>query len=243
VSGSPPETPSEPGDTARDDPPALDHRLDPDLAARAAAPEPPRSRPPVIDTRRYRWAIGILGVALVIFISIYQFASNGVRTAGVPPGKGLQFFSAPLADSTLRGDANLHPPCSLAHHDPRALNVCLLVQRAPLAIAFFVPDSEQCKRQVDALQAISHELPPGSVQFAAVAVRASQAQTRAIVRAHRWKIPVAYDADGAVGGQYGVAICPLLELAYRGGIVKDRLIGDHWTSQAALAPRVKALSG
>jgi hypothetical protein len=243
VSGSPPESRSEPDERAGGDPAALGDRLDPELAARLAARERSEQAPPVIDTRRYRWAIGILGIVLVAFISVYQFASNGLRTAGVPPGKPLQFFSAPLADSTLRGDANLHPPCSLAHHDPRALNICLLARRGPVAIAFFVPASDQCKRQVDALQAISRQLPAGSVEFAAVAVRASQAQARAIVRARHWTIPVAYDADGAVGGQYGVAICPLLELAARGGIVKDRLIGDHWTSAAVLAPRVRSLGG
>jgi hypothetical protein len=33
----------------------------------------------------------------------------------------------------------------------------------------------------------------------------------------------------------------MLELAYRGGIVKDRLVGDSWQSAAAIAPRVRAL--
>jgi hypothetical protein len=33
----------------------------------------------------------------------------------------------------------------------------------------------------------------------------------------------------------------MAELAYRGGIVKDRLIGDRWRTGAALAPRVAAL--
>jgi hypothetical protein len=44
-----------------------------------------------------------------------------------------------------------------------------------------------------------------------------------------------------VGLQYGVEACPLLELAYRGGIVQDRLIGEHWARPAALAQRVRAL--
>ena len=59
------------------------------------------------------------------------------------------------------------------------------------------------------------------------------------MRAHHWTIPVAYDADGAVGGLYGVAVCPMVELAYRGGIVADRLIGEHWIARAALAAQVR----
>ena len=72
------------------------------------------------------------------------------------------------------------------------------------------------------------------MQFAAVAVRPSQRATAALVRIHHWTIPVAYDVDGAVGDLYDVEICPMVELAYRGGIVADRLIGDHWlTAQRA----------
>ena len=58
---------------------------------------------------------------------------------------------------------------------------------------------------------------------------------------HGWTIPVAYDADGGVGGLYGVTACPLVELAYRGGTVAQRLICEHWLSEAALEARVQAL--
>jgi hypothetical protein len=223
--------------------PAVQHRLDPELAAQAASRDALKPPPPVIDTRPYRWAIGIFGIVLVVAFSVEQFASNGLRTAGVAPGQRLAFFSAPLAASSLHGDANLSAPCTLARHDPRALNVCLLVKGGPVALAFFSPASEDCKRQVDALQVLSRQLPFGSVQFAAIAVRASQAQTATLVRSHHWTIPVAYDADGAVGSRYDVEICPIVELASRGGIVKDRLIGNHWLSPATLGPRVRALIG
>ena len=79
------------------------------------------------------------------------------------------------------------------------------------------------------------------MRFAAVAVNASRAATAKLVRAHHWTIPVAYDRDGGVGQVYGVAICPMAELAYRGGIVRDRLIGDQWQTTSALYPRVRAL--
>ncbi len=240
-------------------------RLDPDAAARKAAEaapaavassagspkasaapkrnqfgllEPSPSRT-VIDTRKYRWAIGGLGVTLVLVLSVYQFAVNGIGTAGVTAGHRLHWFAAPLATSTLQGDANLTPPCTLAKHDPRALNICLIAKRAPLVLAFFVAGSGKCVDSVSSLQKASSEFP--GVQFAAVAVQAAHGPVRQLVRRHRWTIPVAYDSDGAVGQIYGVAICPLIELAKRGGVVQQRLIGEHWTTAAVLAPRVRSL--
>jgi peroxiredoxin len=185
--------------------------------------------------------IGTFGLVLVIVISVYQFVTHGVGTTGVPPGQRLHFFAAPLADTTLNGDANIHPPCTPARHDPRALNVCLLAGRAPLVLAFFVTGSGECERQVDALQTLSRQFSPAEVGFAAVAVDAGHRSTAALSRSHRWTIPVAYDRDGSVGALYGVAICPMVELAYRGGIVRDRLIGTPWETSTALAPRVRAL--
>lgn len=223
------------------DEPNLLSRLDPEVPP--TAPDASPARPPVVDTRRYRWMIGIFGLCLVAALSIYEFATHGVGTTGVPPGHQLHYFAAPLATTNLVGDPNLDPPCTQARHDPRALNVCLEVKRAPLVLAFFVTGSDQCVRSVNALQALSHSraFRRGTVRFAAVAVQASRAETAALVRSHHWKIPVAYDRDGAVGSLYGVAVCPMLELASRGGTVRDRLIGDQWQTAAALAPRIRAL--
>jgi hypothetical protein len=33
----------------------------------------------------------------------------------------------------------------------------------------------------------------------------------------------------------------MVELAYRGGVVAQRLIGDHWLTSAAIAARVRML--
>lgn len=223
--------------------PGLLTRLDPDRAGPAREPDAERALAPapVIDTRRYRWMIGIFGLAVVIAVSIYQFARNGVSTTGVPPGQRLHLFAAPLANTNLIGDPNLSPPCTAGRHDPRALNLCLTVRQRPLVLAFFVIGSSDCERQVDSLQRLSTRFAADRVQFAAVAVNASRADTAALIRSHHWTIPVAYDRDGAVGSLYGLAICPMVELAHRGGIVSDRLIGDRWQTSAALAPRVQAL--
>jgi peroxiredoxin len=249
---------STPEDPARE---VRKHRLDPDRAAaeadvRRRGGEPAGAVAPVESAttdapsqptqasayaKRYRSVIGIIGLGLVIVFSVLQFVSRGVGSTGVPPGQRLHFFAAPLAASTLNGAANLSPPCTLSRHDPRALNICLLAKRGPLVLAFYVTGSSTCQRQVDALQAVSRQFSPRQVQFAALAVGAGHAKIAGEVRSHHWTIPVAYDSDGRVGALYGVSVCPLIELAKRGGVVSERLIGSHWLSPAALAARVRAL--
>jgi hypothetical protein len=203
--------------------------------------EPSTTTPAPISTRRYGWAVGILALALVIGFVLYTLSSHKSGTEGVPAGAALHRFAAPLAASTLNGDANLNPPCTLARHDPRALNVCLLVKRGPLVLDFFVTNSSQCEREVDTMQSLAAWRGLRRAQFAAVAVNGSHAATARAVRTHGWTIPVAYDADGAVGGLYGISACPILELVDRGGTVAQRLIGEHWLNREALAARVRAL--
>ena len=201
----------------------------------------PTGGPAPTYTRRYGWAVGLLATALAIGFLLYTLSSHASGTTGIPAGKPLRFFAAPLAASTLTGDANLDPPCTPARHDPRALNVCLLAKRAPLVLAFFVTNSRQCEREVDTLQAIAVGPALRGARLVAVAVHTQRAAAAEVVRAHHWTIPVAYDADGAVGALYGVTACPLLELAERGGTVAQRLIGEHWLNRDALAARVRAL--
>lgn len=209
-------------------------------AAGERPPAPPTTPAP-LENRRYGWGLGLLAVALVIGFVLYTLSSHTTATAGLPAGTRLHLFAAPLAATTLNGDANLNPPCTLARHDPRALNLCLLVKRGPLVLDFFVTNASQCERAVDTMQALAGRPALRGVQFAAVAVNGSHGATAKAVRRHGWTIPVAYDADGAVGGLYGVTACPLLELVYRGGTVARRLIGEHWTNQAALASQVQGL--
>jgi hypothetical protein len=192
----------------------------------------------VIDTRPYRWAIGIFGLVLVIAFSVYVFASHGLGSAGVPPGQKLHLFVAPLATSKLNGDANVNPRCDPLHPNPQALNVC---GREPLVLGLFVTGSSDCVRQIDTIDQVAKMFPRGRVRFAAIAVQAGRSKAAGLVRKHGRTIPVAYDKDGAVGSLYGVAICPMVELAYRGGVVEDRLIGNRWLAAGSLAARVRRL--
>jgi peroxiredoxin len=211
--------------------------------ARSPESEPPTPIRALIDNRRYGWMVGGFALVLAIGFLIYALTSHhsGSGTPGIPAGQPLRYFAAPLAASTLNGDANLSPPCTLARHDPRALNVCLLAKRGPLVLGLFVTDSGACEREVSTMQVLASEAGTRGAQYAAVAVNTGHAAARKAVRRHGWTIPVAYDADGGVDGLYGVTACPLLELAYRGGTVAQRLIGEHWLSQSALAAQIRAL--
>lgn len=217
------------------------HRLNPDRAAAEAARRRGRPPEPVIDTRPYRRLIGAIGITLAIGVSALLFITRGFSPIGVPPGQTLHWFVAPLATAEVNKDANLSPHCDPSRPNPQALNLCpWLTRRSPLVLAFFVSASSDCVSQIDTVQSVSREF-RGIVRFVAVDVHASRQTTAALVRSHRWTIPVAYDRDGAVGDIYGVEVCPLLELADRGGRVAYRLTGDHWLSRAALAGKVRAL--
>jgi hypothetical protein len=185
---------------------------------------------------RYGQMIGAFGLLLVVAFSAYLLATPSAQTVGVPAGRRLPLFVAPLATSRLNLDPNTAPRCDPARSNPEGLNVC---GRSALVLGLFVTDSSDCRREVDVIQAVSRELAGSGLQFAAIAINAGRSQTAALVRSHHWTIPVAYDRDGAIGALYGVSVCPMVELAYPGGIVADRLIGDHWLSGAALASRAK----
>jgi peroxiredoxin len=236
-----------PGESDDDRPPSL-QRLDPDRQVDVPPPAERPGRPgtapggapaPAFDPRPYRILVGIIGLVVIVVIGVLGLLTHGRSTIGVPVGRRLHLFAAPLALSSLRGDANPRPTCTASHHDPRALNLCLLAARRPLVVAFFVTSAPACVRQVGALQTLSRRYP--SVAFAAVAVAADRADTAAVVRRHGWTIPVADDPDGTVQQLYGVIACPFVELAARGGIVRARLIGYPWQSAAALAPYVRRL--
>jgi peroxiredoxin len=199
---------------------------------------------PAFNPRRLQLLAGALALVLLAAFSVSQLTGrHGNATAGLPAGKPARLFAAPLATSNLTGDANLQPSCRSGHHDPRALNLCLLVQRGPVVLDFFVTGSTSCEQEVSTMQSIASRYRARGVQFAAVVVRADRRQAAAAVRRYGWTLPVAYDRDGAVGESYGVVVCPLVELVRQGGIVAKRLIGRSWLSAPALAAQVQTLAG
>lgn len=228
----------------------------PDPEQPSAWPPPPPSSPttPPAAARppgrvRYGWIVGILGLVLLAYISVNTLRTEGPGSAGPAAGQALPPFAAPLVASDLDGDANIAtrrdqgdagavPACDVS--DPRALNVCTLVRERPLVLAFLTAGADTCARELDAMQEVSADFP--QVAFAAVGIKGDRDDFRALARARGWTFPLAQDRDGAVANLYGVAVCPTVVLAHRGGTVKETLLGDEGDTATALAAHVRALA-
>lgn len=181
------------------------------------------------------------GLAILAYITWNTLSTPATSSTGLPAGTHLPPFAAPLVTSDLEGDANVathadegpagaKPACAVT--DPRALNSCTLARRGPVVLAFFTDGSGRCAKALDAMRQIAPRHP--DVGFAGVAIRGGRDDVRKTVREHGWSFPVAQDRDGAVANIYGIAICPSVVLAYRGGVVLRTALGSDETTPAAL---------
>lgn len=194
------------------------------------------------------WIAIVAGLAILAYITYNTLSTPATSSRGLERGAHMPPFAAPLVTSDLVGDANVarqahqgeagaRPACSVT--DPRALNSCTLTRRGPVVLGFFTDSSGRCIDALDAMQTVSTSHP--EVGFAAVAIRGDRADARATAKDRGWRFPVAEDRDGAVANFYGVAICPTVVLAYRGGIVMRTLLGSDETTPAALERAVERL--
>jgi thiol-disulfide isomerase/thioredoxin len=190
----------------------------------------------------------VAGLAILAYITYNTLSTPATSSSGLARGAHMPPFAAPLLTSDLDGDANVarhadqgeagaRPACSVT--DPRALNSCTLSRRGPVVLGFFTEGSGRCADALDAMQEVSARHP--DVGFAAVSIRGDRAGARATARDHGWRFPVAEDRDGAVANLYGVAICPTVVLAYRGGVVMRTALGSDETTPAALERAVERL--
>lgn len=197
---------------------------------------------------RPAWIAVAAGLAILAYITWNTLSTTGTSSTGLPAGTHLPPFAAPLVTSDLVGDANVarapdggaagaKPACAVT--DPRALNSCTLARRGPVVLAFFTDGAERCTAALDAMQRIASRHP--DVGFAGVAIRGDRDDLRKTLREHGWRFPVAQDRDGAVANIYGVAICPTVVLAYRGGVVLRTALGSDETTSAALERAVRRL--
>jgi hypothetical protein len=179
-------------------------------------------------TSRYTWLIGVLALVAIAYITLNTVQTDAPGSRGVPAGERLPPFAAPLLTSSLIGDAQVDPEKACRVRGPRVLNSCALAERGPVALVFMASRSERCKRQVDIAERVRRRVP--EVQFAAVAIRGDRDDVRRTIRRRGWRLPVAWDRDGAVSNAYAVAICPTITFADRGGRVRS-------TSFSLLGPR------
>ena len=195
------------------------------VPARPEPPPPPPAPPPRRST--VTWIVGVAVVLAIAYITLNTIRTDAPGSRGLDPGDPLPPFAAPLALSSLDGDANLatepeqgrqgdRPACEVRGRD--ILNSCQLAERGPVAIAFVAARSEACDRQVDVLDGLRADYP--DVSFAAVAIRGDRDELRRTIRRRGWSLPVGYDRDGGVANAYAVAICPTVTFAYKGGEIE-----------------------
>jgi hypothetical protein len=193
------------------------------------------------------WVVGVIGVVVLAYITFNTLRTERASSRGPEAGTRLPAFAMPLAGSGSDADANIathadsgpegaHPACSV--RGPQILNLCQLVERRPLVLAFLATRSERCEQQVDVLDRVAARFP--GVGFAAVAVRGDHGDLRRTQRERGWGIPVGYDHDGAVANLYGVAVCPLVTFARRGGEVA--LTALVFQDERALVDKAAALA-
>jgi len=207
--------------------------------------QPAVPRPP--GASRYAWFVGVALFLAVTYFTVNTLTTNHASSTGPPVGRRMPAFAMPLALGALDGDANVatkprqgtagtRPACQVRGRE--ILNVCQLWERGPVALAFLATRGAQCEAELDRLQAISARFP--RVQVAAVAIKGDRDELRHDIRGHGWRFPVGYDRDGAVANLYGVAVCPHITFADRGGRVRKTLIGS--VSTARLRAEIGALA-
>lgn len=193
---------------------------------------------------RGAWIVGVAVVALLAYVTLNSLGTTGPGSRGLQAGTPVPEFAVPLALSDLQGDANVAQPgrdISRSACDVRGasvLNVCQLVERGPLVLAFVPAREGDCDRQLDRLERVRRAFP--QVGFAAVAGGGGRDALRALIRRRGWRFPVGYDRHGDVFALYGIAVCPTLTLAYPGGKTRETRLGLE--SEASLRRAVQALA-
>src|SRR5918994_664369 len=135
------------------------------------------------------------------------------------------------ADETLLGAGGIE--------GAEIIRVCDLFDR-PLAISFWFTRGADCLPTQDVVDraAVRYR---GRVNFLTLHIGDDREDVREIVRDRGWRIPVGYDADGAVSNLYRVGGCPTAALAYPGGILAGGVVGEENFQPEALAKRLDEL--
>jgi len=206
---------------------------------------------------RYSVLVGLIFVALVIFVSIQTLGGGDDQgTLGLDrqePRWPLPEFAVPVAAGQLEGDANVAQddcasaaiPCpeearrasACQLRTPGAIRVCDFFGR-PLVISFWFVKGDNCVTQQDVVEEVSRRY-RGRVGFLSLNIRDDRDEVRKLVEGRGWTMPVGYDRDGAVAGLYRVGGCPTFAYVYPGGTLQSASIGE--LDAGALGERVERL--
>lgn len=182
---------------------------------------------------------GIAAVVAALFVAVIIFGGGGSGTGARGPKVGAVAppFAAPLAASSLVGDANISASaCSVS--DAGALVSCRAYSNGPLLLGFLASDQPKCLGLPRALGVVASTR--AGMSAAVVGIRGDRAPL-ARIAASNPRTSVAWDRDGALTSRYGVAVCPTVVVVRRGGEVAGVLIGDGLENALELGRKVDSL--
>jgi hypothetical protein len=203
-----------------------------ELDERDPEPDAPKAPEPARPSGRYTWVIGVAFILVVIVAGANALRHSGAGFRGIPAGKQLAPFAAPLATSDHNNDASIQPhagdghPAACSIRGPGIVNLCDL-RRRPLVMTFVATGGDGCNAQLDRVEQVRRSFP--GVTFLGVVSRKSLSEAAGMVRSHRWTFPIALDRDAALFNLYGIGDCPTTIFARRGGI-------SAGTRRGALSP-------
>ena len=119
------------------------------------------------------------------------------------------------------------------------IRICDLFDK-PLVISFWFTRGADCLPTQDLIDEVSRRY-AGRVNFLSVNVHDDHDDAAEIAREHDWRIPVGWDADGAVSNLYRVGGCPTVAFGYPGGLLREAVIGSEALSEEKLTADLDSL--
>jgi hypothetical protein len=197
---------------------------------------------------RYSLVVGLIFVAVIAVAAINTLGNKDEGTLGldeVAHRWALPEFAVPDASGRLEGDANVaqddcesaQTPCpsdarrapACAIRTPGALRICDFFAK-PLVLSFWFSRGGNCVEQQDVVDR-AYARYRGRVNFLSVDIRDGRDTVRDLIRGRRWRMPVGYDRDGAVGSLYRIGGCPTFAYVYPGGTLQAASIGELTVGQ------------
>jgi hypothetical protein len=194
---------------------------------------------------RYSIIVGLIFLAIIVVATLNTLRDGGGgETLGLdklPARWPLPEFAVPEGAGELEGDANVAQddcetsalPCSEEARRtpacrvelPESIRVCDFFDR-PLVISFwFSKGGNDCVAQQDLVERVFRRY-RGRVGFLSLDIRDDRDTVRELIDLRGWTMPVGYDRDGAVGGLYGVGLCPTFAYVYPGGTLQSASVGE-----------------
>ena len=220
---------------------------------------PDRGRPqPAKPGGRYSLWVGAAFLAVIVVAIVNTIGTRDDGILGVSAterGEPLPEFAVPELLGSTEGDANVFqddcesaanpcpaddrrtPACQVEL--PQVIRVCDLFDR-PLVLSFWFTEGADCLPTQDLVDELAGRY-AGRVNFLSVNVRDERENVAGIVRERGWRVPVGWDADGAVSNLYRVGGCPTVAYAYPGGLMSGAAIGGDALTEERMTADVERL--